>query len=564
MPEPVVPPKRLGERLVEQGLITPEQLRIALELQKRTSRLLGEILLDIGFVEESAVSSIFSRDMGANYMASLEGVSVDPEALRLVPKSWASEHKVLPLSLEEQEITVAIADPFDVVAVDELRRLTGKRVRTVGAGETDILRAIEFWYAGDLETVSEILRQALDVVRAGGGVLGPEEAPLIRLVNHMITMAVKDSATDIHIEPERNAVLVRFRVDGILRVWEILPKELERPLVSRFKVMANLDISESRLPQDGRAEFRFGSRILDMRVSVYPTSQGENVVARLLDRSKLVTRIDELGFDQDFREVFRRMLRRHQGIILVTGPTGSGKTTTLYASLLEITSPQINVMTIEDPIEYDLPFIRQSQINPRAQFTFARGLRSILRQDPDVILVGEIRDQETLEISMQAALTGHLVLSTLHTNSALGAIPRLLHMGAPPHILASSLIGVISQRLLRRVCPECVHYQEATPQELDLLAKEAPELLPGDNKGKLRLPREKGCAHCRGEGYIGRFAVGEIVELDKALQQMIHSRAAEESMTQCLKERGYKTILQDSLSRVVQGRTTLGEVNRVL
>lgn len=563
MPEPVVPPKRLGERLVEQGLITPEQLRIALELQKRTSRLLGEILLDMGFVEESAVSSLFSRDMGATYMASLEGISVDPEALRQVPKGWASEHKVLPLSLEEQEITVAIADPFDVVAVDELRRLTGKRVRTVGAGETDILRAIEFWYAGDLETVSEILRRALEVVRGGGGVLGPEEAPLIRLVNHMITMAVKDSATDIHIEPERNAVLVRFRVDGIMRVWEILPKELERPLVSRFKVMANLDISESRLPQDGRAEFRFGSRVLDMRVSVYPTSQGENVVARLLDRSKLVTRIDELGFDQDFREVFRRVLKHHQGIILVTGPTGSGKTTTLYASLLEITSPQINVMTIEDPIEYDLPFIRQSQINPRAQFTFAKGLRSILRQDPDVILVGEIRDQETLEISMQAALTGHLVLSTLHTNSALGAIPRLLHMGAPPHILASSLIGVVSQRLLRRVCPECSDYQEATPQELDFLAAEAPELLQG-GASILKLPKEKGCAHCKGDGYTGRFAVGEIVEMDRNLQQMIHERASEESMTRSLKERGYRTILQDALKKVVQGRTTMGEVRRVL
>lgn len=563
MPEPVGPPKKLGERLVEQGLLTPEQLRIALELQKRTSRLLGEILLDLGFVEESAVSSLFSKDVGTSYLASLEGVSVDPEALAVVPKSFALEHKLIPLSLEEQEMTVATADPFDVLAVDELRRMTGKRVRTVGAGESDILRAIEFWYAGQADTVQEILRQAMEVARGGGGMLGPEEAPLIRLVNHIVTMAVKDSATDVHIEPERNAVLVRFRVDGILRVWEILPKELERAMVSRFKVMANLDISESRLPQDGRAEFRFGNRVLDMRVSVYPTSQGESVVARILDRSKLVTRIDELGFDSDFRQMFRRMLGRHQGIILVTGPTGSGKTTTLYASLMEITSPQINVMTIEDPIEYDLPFIRQSQINPRAQFTFARGLRSILRQDPDVILVGEIRDQETLEISMQAALTGHLVLSTLHTNSALGAIPRLLHMGAPPHILASSLIGVVSQRLLRRVCPECSVMENATDEELAILEENVPEALRSLG-AEVLLPRERGCPHCRGEGYAGRFAVGEIVEVDGGLQHLIHERASEEAMTQVLRGRGYRTTRQDALLRVLEGRTTLKEVRRVI
>ena len=557
------PPKKLGERLLEQGLLTPEQLRIALELQKRTSRLLGEILLDLGFVEEAAVSSLFSKDLGTSFLASLEGISVDPEALRLVSKTWALEHRVLPLSLEDNEIVVAMADPFDVLAVDDLRKMTGKRVRTVGASETDILRAAEFWYAGEVETVQDLLRQATEMVRTGGGALGFEEAPLIRLVNHMITMAVKDSATDIHVEPEKNAVLVRFRVDGILRVWEILPKELERPIVSRFKVMANLDISESRLPQDGRAEFRFGSRLLDLRVSVYPTSQGENVVARILDRSKLVTRIDELGFSEGFRAIFRRMLRRNQGIILVTGPTGSGKTTTLYASLLEIASPQINVMTIEDPIEYDLPLIRQSQINPRAQFTFARGLRSILRQDPDVILVGEIRDPETLEISMQAALTGHLVLSTLHTNSALGAIPRLLHMGAPPHILASSLIGVVSQRLLRKICPECSTKEEATPEEVKFLLEHVSEALEKAPR-PLTLKRKRGCPRCKGEGYSGRFAVGEIVEIDRRLQNMIHERASEEKMLDVMAEKGYLSILQDVLLRVLEGRTTIEEVRRVL
>jgi type IV pilus assembly protein PilB len=345
------PPRRLGERLVQEGLLTPEQLRIALELQKRTSKLLGEILVDLGFVEETVLSSLFSHDLGAPHMASLEGVSVDPEAVRLIPKEWALEHKVLPLSCEDNELTVAVTDPFDVVTVDEIRKKTGRRVRTVVASETEILRAVEFWYTGGQDPLREILQQAHEALSASGGGPAVEEAPLIRLVNHMLTMAAKDGATDVHLEPERNAVLVRFRVDGILKVWQILPKELERTLVSRLKVMANLDISETRLPQDGRAEFRFGNRPLDLRVSAYPTSQGENVVIRILDRRKLVTRIDELGFSEDLRATLRRLLGRHQGIILVTGPTGSGKTTTLYASLMEIASPQINIMTIEDPIE---------------------------------------------------------------------------------------------------------------------------------------------------------------------------------------------------------------------
>lgn len=555
-------PRRLGDRLIHEGLLTPEQLRIALELQKRTSKLLGEILVDLGFVEETVLSSLFSQDLGAAHLTSLEGVSVDPEATHLIPKEWALEHKVLPLSLEDNELIVAVTDPFDVITVDELRKKTGKRIRTVVASETEILRAVDFWYTGGQDPLREILQQAHEALGATGGGPAVEEAPLIRLVNHMLTMAAKDSATDVHLEPERNAVLVRFRVDGILKVWQILPKELERTLISRLKVMANLDISETRLPQDGRAEFRFGNRPLDLRVSVYPTSQGENVVIRILDRRKLVTRIDELGFNEELRKTLRRLLGRHQGIILVTGPTGSGKTTTLYASLMEIASPQINIMTIEDPIEYDLPFIRQSQINPRAQFTFVRGLRSILRQDPDVILVGEVRDQETLEIAMQAALTGHLVLSTLHTNSALGAIPRLIHMGAPSHILASSLLGVVSQRLLRRLCPECSVEEDATPEEERFLKESLGAEV--DMPSPLRLPREKGCHHCRGDGYLGRFAVGEIVEVDRTLYHMISERNSEDAMYRMLQSRGYRNILQDGLMAVLKGKTTLQEIRRVL
>jgi type IV pilus assembly protein PilB len=553
--------KKLGERLIEMGLLTPEQLRIALEIQKRTSLLLGQVLIDLGFVDEHHLSSLVSEDMGAIHLSSLEGITIDPEAMRLVPKKSAIELKAIPLSIEDGDLTVALTDPFDIFTVDKLRKITNRRIRTLVASEADILRAIEFWYTDEEDLLKDIIDKALASLQLPGGALTAEEPPIVKLVNHIILMGVKDGATDIHIEPEKNALLVRFRVDGIMRVWEVLPKALERSIVSRLKVMANLDISENRLPQDGRADFYFGSRLLDLRISVFPTSHGENVVIRILDRTKLIKRVDELGFDSDTLSCLRRLIHHHQGIVLVTGPTGSGKTTTLYATLMEITSPKINIMTIEDPIEYNLPFIRQSQVNPRAQLTFARGLRSILRQDPDVILVGEIRDSETLDVSIHAALTGHLVFSTLHTNSAIGAIPRLFHMGAPEHILATCLNGIIAQRLARKICPECKIEYRAEPEE---------EKIFRDQLGKIfELPdpiyiyRGKGCEHCKGEGYSGRFAIGEIVEGDPYLFHLISKRASEEEISQVLSKKGYRTMYQNGLIKVLEGQTTLEELSRI-
>jgi len=554
--------KKIGDRLLEKGLITPEQLKIALEIQKSTSRLLGEILVDLGFVDENELASILSQDIDSMHIPSLEGYPIDHEALRLVPKNLAQELKVMPLSLSNGELTVAVIDPFDIVTVDELRKVTQKSIRTMVSSENEILKAIDFWYGEKEDVLKDMVANALAAVEMGGGGVAVEEPPLIKLVNQILLTGMKDGATDIHIEPEKNAVLVRYRIDGIMHVWEVLPKRLERSIISRFKVMANLDISESRLPQDGRAEFHFGSRLLDLRVSVFPTSQGENVVIRVLDRSKLVTRIDELGFSDDTRTILRRLIQKHQGIILVTGPTGSGKTTTLYASLLEISSPKINIMTIEDPIEYDLPFIRQSQINPRAGFKFATGLRSILRQDPDVILVGEIRDSETLEVSMHASLTGHLVLSTIHTNSAVGAIPRLIHLGAPKHILASSLIGIISQRLIRKVCPECGEYYKPSSEDEEIIRKNLEGII--DLPSEIVLKKGKGCERCKQEGYFGRLAIGEIIEIDHDLYLMILNGASEDDILNQLKSKGYRTIYQDGLLKVLNGITTIEELNRVI
>ncbi len=560
--EQLKPKKRIGDRLIERGLITPEQLRIALEIQKSTTRLLGQVLVDLGFVDENVLASLFSKDMDSMHLQTLEGYSIDPDALRLVSRKTAQELKVMPLSLSDGELTVAVIDPFDIVTVDELRRISRTSIRTLVSSENEILKAVDFWYADKEDVLKDMIEKAVQAIEVGGGGAAVEDPPLIKLVNHILLMGMKDGATDIHVEPEKNAVIVRNRVDGIMYVWEILPKRLERSIISRLKVMANLDISESRLPQDGRAEFHFGNRLLDLRVSVFPTSQGENVVVRILDRSKLVTRVDELGFSEDTRAQLRRLIHKHQGIILVTGPTGSGKTTTLYAALMEISSPKINIMTIEDPIEYDLPFIRQSQINPRAGFKFATGLRSILRQDPDVILVGEIRDAETLEVSMHAALTGHLVLSTIHTNSAVGAIPRLSHLGAPSQILASSLVGIISQRLVRRVCPECSGPWAPTEEERELLRRNLDGIV--EVTDNILLRRGKGCGRCKHEGYFGRFAIGEVFQVDEDLYTLILSGSSEETIVANLRKKSYRTIYQEGLIKVLKGLTTIEELNRVI
>ncbi len=553
--------RKLGEKLVEKGLITPEQLRIALEIQKSTGELLGEVLVDAGFLSQGELNAVLSEDIGTTSLSSLEEVVPDPAALKVLPQHIARQYKVVPLLLEDNQLTVAMVNPFDVVTVDALRSTTGKMIKTIVAPENEILKAIDLWYMEEEDRLEEVIRKAIESVRGIGG-RAAEEAPLIRLVNFLLVNAVKERATDIHIEPEEKAVVVRYRIDGVLYVKRLFPKILERSIVSRIKVMSNLDISETRLPQDGRADFRFGGRVLDLRISVFPTSYGENVVIRILDRERLITRIDGLGFTGRQLEVFRKLIHGNQGMVLVTGPTGSGKTTTLYAALSEINSTKINIMTIEDPIEYDLIFVRQSQVNPKIGLSFAKGLRTILRQDPDVILVGEIRDEETLEVAMHAALTGHLVLSTLHTNSAIQAIPRLRYMGAGPFVLASALRGVVAQRLVRMICPECKEAYQPTDEERKIVE----EGLAGKVKLKPSwvLMRGRGCKRCANTGYLGRTAVVEVFEVDRELFNLISDEARMEEVEEVLRGKGYTTMYEDGLMKALEGITTIEEVRRVV
>ncbi|HDD35604.1 MAG TPA: type II/IV secretion system protein [Candidatus Desulfofervidus auxilii] len=551
--------KRLGDILVEKALITPEQLKIALEIQKTTGKLLGEILVDLGFVEQTAISSLLSKDIGVQFLSSLENVIPDPEALSIVPHEVALKHKVVPLNLENGILTVVVSDPFDIFTVDTLRKLTGKAINTVVASETEIAKAIDLWYA-ERETFDSLVKQALASVRVTE--VAVEEPPLIKLVNHIIVNGIKKRATDIHIEPEKNAVVIRYRIDGILYVWNLLPKELQKSIISRIKVMASLDISESRLPQDGRAPFFFAGRNMDLRISTYPTADGENVVLRILDKTQLIRHIDGLGFSKTQLEVFKHLLQYHYGMLLVTGPTGSGKTTTLYAALLNLNSTDVNIMTVEDPIEYELPFIRQSQINIKAGFSFARGLRAILRQDPDIILVGEIRDKETLEVAVHAALTGHLVLSTLHTNYAIAAISRLLYMGISPYILASSLIGVVSQRLVRKICPYCKCSYRASVKEREFIQTHL--------GNKINLAQEfilfkgKGCERCSHTGYFGRTVISEVFEVNEEIFDAITRQAHEEEIKKILEKQGFISMFEDGLYKALEGVTTLNEVLRVI
>jgi type IV pilus assembly protein PilB len=551
-------PEKLGDLLLKKGLITHEQLKIALDIQKSTHKLLGEILVDLGFVDQNTISSILSHNLGIQYLASLEDIVPDPQALSLVPQEVATAHKVIPLHLEGNTLTVVVADPFDIVAVDTLRRLTGKSINTVVAPEGEIIKAIDLWYA-ETEKFEELVKRATELV--GTAELRVEEPPIIKLVNYIIVTGIKKRATDIHIEPEKNTVIIRYRIDGILHVWTLLPKNLCNSIVSRVKIMSGLDISETRIPQDGRISFFFAGRQIDLRVSTYPTAEGENVVLRILDKSKLITKIEMLGYSKYQLEIFRRLLHKTYGMVLVTGPTGCGKTTTLYAALLEINSTQLNIMTVEDPIEYELPFIRQSQVNPKAGFTFAKGLRAILRQDPDIIMVGEIRDLETLEIAIHAALTGHLVLSTLHTNDAVAAIARLIYMGASKYVLASALAGVIAQRLVRVICPYCKEAYTPSEHDREYLSSHLPsEMLPSE----IVLYKGKGCEKCNHTGFLGRTVISEIFEVTPEVYEAIIKGTDETEIKALLSHQNFVSMLQDGLLKALAGITTIEEVWRVI
>ncbi len=553
--------KPLGQRLVEAGLINDTQLQSALREQQKTREYLGRILIRLGYVSEEAVAAALSAQARVKYV-DLGQYSPQPEALQLVQEKFAREHHLVPLSYVGKVLVVAMANPLDIITIDELRRMSKGPVEVVGATQSEVIEALDRAYGVGVgaawnEVVEHSLRHVMGRRGAGGTETDvAQEPPVIRLVESLITRGIQEGATDIHVEPEERLVRNRFRVDGVLRQGPDVPKELQGAVIARLKVMANLDIAENRLPQDGRMDFQFGGRQIDIRVSTFPTIRGENLVLRILDRAKLVLGLEQLGFTPDHLTFFKRVLQNPNGIILVTGPTGSGKTTTLYSAMSYLNAEERNIITIEDPVEYEIQGIRQSQVNVKAGLTFANGLRHILRQDPDVIMVGEMRDDETVDVAIRAALTGHLVFSTLHTNDAAGAVPRLTDMGVAPFLLASALLLVVSQRLVRSICNSCKEEAEPDPALLRRLG------LQTDGGDQLKFYRGKGCDKCGNTGYRGRIGIFELLRVGPEMTPLILEKADSGSIQRAARAQGMRTMLEDGIRKALRGTTTLEEVAR--
>jgi len=547
--------KLLGEVLQEKEMITPQQMRLALQEQKRTGELLGNVLLRLGILTRKDLSRAlaFSSDLP---FVDLKQVHIDPNAVSTVTKDVAKKFKLLPFAVENNTIRVAMDNPNDVVAIDTLRRTTGKAIEMFASDLDGILESIEIYYELGASLEEEIDKNATAAL-SGGVAEGEISPPIVRLIELFLVKAIRDGATDVHITPEEMISRVSFRVDGVLRSGMILPKQIHVPLVTRVKVMSGLNIAEQRLPQEGNITFEFSGRKIDIRSSTSPKYYGENLVLRVLDKANTLLGLEYLGLDVLNQITIRKLTTKPHGIVLAAGPTGCGKTTTLYSMLREINALEKNVLTIEDPIEYHIPLIKQSQVNEQAGLTFSLAIRHFLRQDPDVMLVGEIRDLETAKISFQAAMTGHLVLSTIHTNDAASTIARLLDLGAEPYLIPTSLRAVIAQRLIRKICPDCVEDYTPAEEELELY-----DLKDWSGAGK-SLKRGKGCAACEFTGYSGRTGIFEILEITPRLSQAITQKASSDVLTLEAKQEGMRTMKEDGLSKVLDGITTIEEIFRV-
>ncbi len=552
----------LGELLVEEGVITAEQRDNALNQQRRNNdgKRLGEILVSLHYVSEPTLLRALSRQLDCP-LVDLNQEPPDPAVLELVPSEFALRHHLIPLHRSGESLVVAMADPLDIHAMDDLRLLTGLDISPVLASAGEIRRFGEqFYLSRMLQGVQEAERavedeDSLDV--ADLQKMAKEEL-VIQMVNLIINQAIQDRASDIHVEPFEKELRVRYRVDGVLHEVNSPPKRYHAAIVSRIKILADLNIAERRLPQDGRMRIRSAGRQIDLRISTVPTVYGESLVMRILDKQTVMLGLTDLGMEASVFAKFRRLIQEPHGIILVTGPTGSGKTTTLYAALQEIYSTEKKIITVEDPVEYQLTGVNQIQVHPQIGLTFASGLRSIVRQDPDIIMVGEIRDHETVEISIHAALTGHLVFSTLHTNDAAGAVNRLLDMGAEPYLIASSLIGTVAQRLVRMNCPACKEPYQEKPEVLRDIGID-PEMV----KDK-PLMRSRGCPECRGVGFRGRSGIYEMLVIDEQIRRMIVERTPATIVKQHAQQnQNMVSMLQDGRNLVLRGGTTIQEVMRV-
>ena len=561
---------RLGEILMSAGMLTEKELEEGIALQKGSNKRLGTVLLENNFITENELIEALQMQLGIEFI-DLTKEMIPTELAQVVPKNIAKQYNVVPVRVVRDELYLAMQDPLNFYAIEEVRKAVHKRVVPMVATSSAIERSIQLLYGneGAAKAIEEMRREAAakgDTTAAVEAAFaatrigedGANSAPTIRLVNSVIERAVNERASDIHIEPCEKDLKVRMRIDGVLHEILTIPKELQASVISRLKIMSGMDIAERRIPQDGRFNINVRDKVIDLRVSTLPTVYGEKIVLRLLDKSGGNVSTDAIGLAGGDLEKYRRLIRMKNGVLLIVGPTGSGKSSTMYAMINELNTPEVNLVTLEDPVEYNVDGVNQVQINEKTGMTFANGLRAILRQDPDVIAVGEIRDGETAEIAMRAAVTGHVVLSTIHTNDAPGTIERLMDIGVEPYLIGSALKGVVSQRLVRRICPSCRTQYEASPEELDDLG------LP--SYPKRMLYRGAGCPDCYNSGYKGRTAVFEILVVNREIRNLIASGVGRGELENVLAKPGsdFVTLQQNAVQLVLEGVTTVEEINRVI
>ena len=554
---------RIGDLLIANKVISEEQLTAALADQKKSGRKLGRVLVENGFLTEDQLMSFLAQQLNIPYI-DLRRYHYKPETVRLIPETHARRFRAIALEDTRESLLVGMADPTDIFAYDELSRVLRRPLRFAVVKESELLKTIDRVYRRT-EEISDLAQELQQELSAQGGVdltalaeaEGLTDAPVVKLLQSMFEDAIQVNASDIHIEPDEKELRIRFRLDGVLRVQTIADRRISSALVSRVKLMANLDISEKRLPQDGRTNVRIRDKSIDVRVSTMPVQFGESVVMRLLNPFAGVLSLDQVGMPKNILERFRRVIHNPNGMVLVTGPTGSGKTTTLYGALKELNRPEFKILTAEDPVEYRLPGVNQVQINTKIELTFARVLRSMLRQDPDIILVGEMRDQDTAEIGLRAAMTGHLVLSTLHTNDAISTALRLTDMGVAPYMVAASLRGIVSQRLVRRICESCAEPHEISAAQMVIVRIEA-----GDKADSLKFKRGRGCSHCNGTGYQGRVGIFEYLEMDNALVEALHTGDPMKFGAAAKAQSGFQSLRRSAIVLAAQGITTMDQVVR--
>jgi type II secretory ATPase GspE/PulE/Tfp pilus assembly ATPase PilB-like protein len=550
---------RLGELLIQQGLITADQLRIALTEQKNHQMPIGRLLVRLGFVTEAVIRDIMARTIGQESI-DLNQVVVDADSIKLVPQDFARRHRVLPIAFDgnERSLTVAITEVFNVVALDQLRATLGQnvKIKTVLASEAQLEDSIDQFYGHEL-SVDGILREIetgeidYQSLQVGGD---EYTQPIVRLVGALLVDAVKRGSSDIHFEPEFAFLRIRYRIDGVLEQVRSLHKNYWPGIAVRLKVISGMNIAETRAPQDGRISLNLNGRPVDFRVATQPTIHGENIVLRVLDREKSIISLDQMKLPKHVLNTLSLMLARPEGILVITGPTGSGKTTTLYSLLSQLNVESVNIMTLEDPVEYPVALMRQTSVNEAAKMDFVNGIRSMMRQDPDIILVGEVRDKDTAEMAFRAAMTGHQVFTTLHTNSALGAFPRLFDIGILPDIIAGNVIGIIAQRLVRMLCTHCKEAYGPSKEERQLLG-----LTPDVNT---KIYRPTGCKHCNFRGYRGRTAIMEILRMDGDLDELVARRATAKEVRTLAVEKGFRPLVEEGIARILDASTSIAEVAR--